>query len=510
MKDKGIKESVNWDDILRRRLQGEVREERKQIVRHAQGGTAPLAPAQSRLWILHQLDPGNPAFNRPMTLRLTGPLNHQTLEKSLNEIVRRHESLRTVFPELNGSPVQGVLAPQGIGLEMVDLEPIPVAERERQVKRILAAETEKRFVLSEGPVIRAMLLRLERQDHVLLLLMHHIVFDGWSQGIFLRELELLYDAFSRGKNAPLPELPVQYGDFAIWQEERLAQGLLEKQLSYWKRQLNGVPSLSLATDYPRPKNLSYRAGKTSLLLAPEIAGSMKELSRREQATLFMALLAALQVLLSRYARAEDVPVGVPVAGRVRAETEKLIGCFMNVLVLRTDLSGEPTFRELVGRVREVALQAYANQEVPFEKIVEELRPERDLHRWPLFQVMLNFRNLPKAQVVEAGGVRIEPFPFDPGFIGGLDLSVEITELAEGLHCSFSYDSELFRADTIERMAGHFRTLVQSAVANPDQSIAILLLLTEAERRQLIIDWTNTEGDDRQAKCAYELFEDQVR
>jgi amino acid adenylation domain-containing protein len=479
------------------------------IPRRATQGPAPLSAAQKRLWILQQLEPDNPVFNRPLALRLTGELDPSVLTHSISEIVRRHEALRTVFPAQGGDPVQIVLPPRKLTLEIIDLQHLDEAAREGEAKRIAAAQAQKIFVLAEGPLIRTLLLRLAKQKHVLLLLMHHIVFDGWSETVLLRELGVLYDAFTSGKATPLPEVPIHYADFAVWQQERLGEETFKKQLRYWERQLDGMPpALTLPTDYPRQKTLNYRGDRRTFVLSPVVAEQLKELSRRERVTLFMTLFATFQILLGRYARQDDVVVGVPIAGRTHAETEGLIGCFMNVLVMRTDLSGEPTFRELLGRVRDVALQSYAHQEVPFEKVVEVLRPERDLHRWPLFQVMFHLRNLPRVNLVTAGNVHIEPFPFDPGMIGGLDLSLEMQDLPDGLHCTFRYAIE-FQTGTIERMAEQFRILLETVVADPDRSIANLSLLNDRERHQFLIEWNDTKREYLQDKCVHQLFEEQV-
>jgi amino acid adenylation domain-containing protein len=479
------------------------------IPRRSAQEPAPLSAAQKRLWILQQLEPQSPVFNRPLAIRLTGELVPSVLAQSISEIVRRHDALRTIFPSRAGEPVQIVLPAWNFDLEIEDLRYLDKAMRQAEAKRIAAAQAQQVFVLAEGPLLRAALLRLDEQEHILLLLMHHIVFDGWSETVLLQELAVLYDAFNSGKTTPLPELPIQYTDFAAWQQERLGAEAFKKQLRYWERQLDGMPpALNLPTDYRRQKGLNYEGERLIFTLPPLVAEQVKELSRRERVTLFMTLLAVFQILLSRYARQDEVVVGVPIAGRTHAETEELIGCFMNVLVMRTNLSGNPTFRESLFRVKDVALQAYAHQEVPFEKVVEVLRPERDLQRWPLFQVMFQLRNLPKVQLTTAENLRIEPFPFDPGMIGGLDLSLEIQDLPEGFRCAFRYACEL-QTSTVERMAEQYRILLETVAADADRPLDSLSLLTDQERHRLLIEWNDTGREYPQDKCLHQLFEAQV-
>ena len=482
-----------------------------QIPRRSGTGPVPLSAAQRRLWILHQFDRDDPSSNRPLAVRLIGQLDQGALELSLNEILRRHEIMRTVFPEVESEPAQVVIPAGPLYLETKDLRHLPKPEREAQAEQIAVQEAQKVFDLANGPLVRAALLRLGTDEHVLLLLMHHIVFDGWSEGVLLRELKALYESFSGGgKVSPLPDLPIQYADFAVWQDKQLGEGALEKQLSYWKQQLEGLSSLTLPTDYPRTKAPISQGSRQYLLVPLVLAEQLKELSRREHVTLFMTLLAAFQALLSRYTGQEDIAVGVPIAGRTHVETEGLIGCFMNVLVLRTALSGNPSFREALIRVRDMALQAYIHQEVPFEKLVEELRPERLSNRWPLFQTMFNLRNLPTVAVKQAGNLRIEPFPFDSGVIGGFDLSLEVVDRPDGLHCVFKYASDLYREDTIQRMMDHFCMLLEGIVAHPEQQLWSLPLLTESERRQLLVEWNDTRRDYPKGTCIQEMFEAQVQ
>jgi amino acid adenylation domain-containing protein len=343
---------------------------------------------------------------------------------------------------------------------------------------------------------------------VLLLVIHHITFDGWSARVFVEELAALYDAFVAGKPSPFPELPIQYADFAHWQRQWLQGEVLERQLSYWKEKLAGsLPSLDLPTDRPRPAVQTHCGARQSSVLSSFPLQALKALSRQEGVTLFMTLLAAFKVLLYRYTGQDDIAVGSPIAGRTHVETEGLIGFFVNTLVLRTDLSGNPTFRELLGRVREVALGAYAHQDLPFEKLVEALQPERDLSRTPLFQVMFNLENIP-TKAVKTPSLSIDEFEFDSG-VSQFDLALEVIEKDEGLSCLLNYSTDLFDAATIERMLGHYQTLLEGIVADPEERIGVLPLLTEAERHQLLVEWNDTQADYPKDSCIHQLFEAQV-
>ena len=373
---------------------------RQQIPRMHQATEAPVSFAQERLWFLHQLAPESVAYYRPANLRLTGPLDVSALEQSLNEIVRRHAVLRTSFPRINGRPLQRVAPALTLPLGFLDLSAYPQAEREDETVRIAAAELRHLFDLEKGPLVRARLLRLAEQEHILLLTMHHIAFDGWSQDVLRQELASLYQAFSSGQPSPLTDLPIQYTDFARWQRQWLTGKVLQHQLDFWRRQMAGAPAvLNLPTDHPRPVVMDDRGCRQTVVWDPSMSRALRELGRREGTTLFMTLLAAFQLLLSRYTGEEDVVVGCPIAGRNRTELEGLIGFFVNTLALRTDLSGNPTFQELLGRVRKVTLAAYDHQDLPFEKLVKELKPERILSHSPVFQVLFQLRNLPN-EVVE--------------------------------------------------------------------------------------------------------------
>jgi amino acid adenylation domain-containing protein len=479
----------------------------QRLTRRSQAGPAPLSFAQQRLWFLDQLVPGNPFYNIPAVLRIRAPLDAAVLERSLNEIVRRHEILRTTFVPVNGEPVQVVAPALRLALPLVDLRDRPAAEREAEAGRLATAEARRLFDIAQGPLLRATLLRLDAADHVLLLTMHHIVSDGWSMGLLLRELTALYDAFAVGRPSPLPELPLQYADFAVWQRAWLQGPVLNAQLAYWRRQLAGLPALQLPTDRPRPPVQAFRGAFQPLQLPPALTAALKALSQREGTTLFMTLLAAFKTLLFRYTGQDDVVVGSPIAGRTRAEIEGLIGFFVNSLVLRTDLSGDPPFREALGRVREVALGAYAHQDLPFERLVEELQPARDLSRNPLFQVTFQLLNTPSAPRPTADP-DVPPLDVQRG-TSIFDVAFTLWEGPQGLTGGLEYDTDLFDAGTIERMAGHIETLLAGAVADPNQRLSELPLLTDRERHQLLVTWNATAVDHPDDRCVHELFEAQA-
>ncbi len=468
----------------------------------------PASFAQERLWFLNQLEPSSPFYNMSGAYILRGPLDVGALEQSLNEILRRQEALRTTFAIEDEHPVQVIAAAQVLTLPVIDLQDLSETERESQTLRVATEEGEGPFDLGRGPLLRAKLLRLGEEEHVLLLTIHHIVCDGWSVEVLFRELAVLYQAFSTGSPSPLPDLPFQYADFAQWQREWLTGEVLEKQLSYWKQQLQGAPALlELPTDRARPAAQTFRGARYSLMLSKALAERLNALSRREGVTRFMTLLTAFQMLLSRYTGQEDILVGCPIAGRNRQETEGLIGFFVNTLVLRTDLSGDPTFRQLLGRVREVALGAYSHQDLPFEKLVEELQPARTLSHTPLFQVIFSLQNA-STQTRQLPGLTMTPLRVDRG-TSQFDLILDMAEKAEGLSCLFTFSTALFDAATIARMGGHFRTLLEGIVVNPDQRLSELSLLTEAERHQLFVEWNGTKSDYPRSKCIHQLFEAQV-
>jgi amino acid adenylation domain-containing protein len=471
-------------------------------------GELPLSFAQQRLWFIDQLEPGSSVYNFPAAVRLKGPLNVVALTQSLNEIVRRHEALRTTFAVVDGRPVQVIAPTLTIKLPIVDLRELSETERETEVRRLATKEAQRSFDLAEGPLVRATVLQLGENEHVGLLTMHHIVSDGWSTGILIREIAVLYDAFCSGRPSPLSELPVQYADFAHWQRQWLQGEVLETQLTYWKQQLlDARPLLELPADHPRPAVQTFRGAHQSFLLPKAVGDTLKALSRQEGVTLFMTLLAAFKILLHRYTNQDDLVVGTPTANRNRLETEGLIGFFVNTLVLRTDLSDNPSFRELLHRVREVCLGAYAHQDVPFERLVEELHLARDLSRNPLFQVMFVLQNA-SVQALELPGLSLSPVEIGTGTTH-FDLTLHIEDTEQGLAGTFAYNTDLFEAVTITRMLGHFRTLLEAAAAAPERRLSDLPLLTEAERAQLLVSWNDTRADCPKDLCIHQLFEVQA-
>ncbi|MDR3412263.1 MAG: condensation domain-containing protein, partial [Formivibrio sp.] len=429
-------------------------------------------------------------------------------QASLHEIIRRHEALRTYFEVIKTAPCQIIDPAARLELPSHDLSRLPEAQREAEVRRLVDEEARQPFDLTHSPLLRANLYRLGPEKHVFLLVMHHIAADGWSIGVLLHEIKVLYQAFCEGKSSPLPELPVQYADFAVWQRSELQRELMEQQVDYWRKQLAGAPTLlELPTDRPRPAEQSYRGAVLNHELPNLLLASLKELSRHEGASLFMTLLAAFQTLLYRYTGQDDVVIGTAFAGRNRTELENLIGFFVNTLVMRGDLSGNPTFRELLGRTREVALGAYAHQDLPFEKLVEILQPDRNASHPPLFQVMLVLHNTP-VEAIHLIGLESTPMAIDIA-MSKFDLTLYMREDGNGLKTTVEYSTDLFEEKTVRRMMGHYQKLLEGIVTNPDQRLADLPLLTEAERWQIVDEWNRTEVDYPQDRCLHQLIEDQV-
>jgi amino acid adenylation domain-containing protein/FkbM family methyltransferase len=466
-------------------------------------GELSLSFAQERLWFLHQMEPESSAYNLFTGIRLHGPLNVAAFAQTLQEIVRRHEILRTTFATVDGRPRQRI-GPLALSLSVNDLSALNEAERTAAVER-LASETARRpFDLAAGPLLRAELLRLGDIEHVLLFAMHHIISDGWSSAVLLREVAALYEAFSAGVPSRLPELSVQYADYAMWQRDWLQGEVLADHLAYWRQQLAGAPALELPTDRPHPAVQTFNGAAISFALAKDLSKALAALSRRTGATLYMTLLAAFATLLSRYSNQTDVVLGSDTANRTRIETEALIGFFVNMLVLRIDLDGNPTFTQLLKRVRELTLGAYAHQELPFEKLVEELHVPRELSRNPLFQVVFTLQNNSSAQQ-ELGDLRLESIPAG-GRPAKFDLTLAMRETDEGLRGIFEYNTDLFDAATVQRMAGHFETLLTAIVAEPEQRLSALTIITGDERRALLSDWAGIESSVSAVECAHEVFE----
>ncbi len=457
------------------------------IERAPREGELPLSFAQERLWFIDQLGPGSPLYNIPLALRAAGRLSAGVLSRVLTEVACRHEALRTVFAADGGRPRQVILPPGEVALPRVDLSALPPAAAEREAAALAAAEAERPFDLARGPLFRALVAELGEDDHVVLLTLHHIVGDGWSMGVWVREVAALYEAFSMGLASPLLELPVQYADFAVWQRRWLSGEVLARELGYWRERLSGVPALlDLPLDRPRPALQSYRGRMQPIALGVELTQALSELSRTCSATLFMTLLAGFQVLLSRQSGEEDLAVGSPIAGRTHRELEGLIGFFVNTLVLRGELAGDPRFAEHLSRVRSEALAAYAHQDLPFEKLVEELAPARSLAHTPLFQVLFVLQNAPMGPL-ELPGLTLTPLAQEAS-AAKFDLVLALTEGAGGLAGFVEHDAALFDRTTVERLAGQLSTLLRAAAAAPEARLSELPLLGPAERQQLVVEW----------------------
>ncbi|HEX2203309.1 MAG TPA: amino acid adenylation domain-containing protein, partial [Longimicrobium sp.] len=474
----------------------------------ARAGALPLSFAQERLWFLDQLERDSAFYNIPAALRLSGALDVGALERALGEVVRRHEALRTVFPEVDGAPVQAVAPFGGFALAVDDLSALGRAGREAEVRRRVAEDAARPFDLAHGPLFRAALLRLGADEHVLLLSMHHIVSDGWSFGVLFRELSALYEAYADGRESPLADLPVQYADFAVWQRAQLRGEVLERQLAYWKGRLAGAPALlELPTDHPRPAVQTYRGAQEAVDLPAGLLGRLEALGWGEGATLYMVLLGAFQLLLSKYAGTDDVVVGSPMAGRTRGEVEGLIGFFVNTLVLRTDLSGDPTFRELLGRVRDTTLDAYEHQEVPFERLVAELAPERSLSHAPLFQVMFTLEDVDGTRAA-LPGLRTEAVEAEVTTTK-FDLTLSLGSDGGRLRGSIGYSTDLFDRATIQRMAGHLARVLEQVADDAGRRVSEVELLTGAERELVVHEWNRTEAAYPAGRCIHQLFEAQA-
>ncbi|HEV8169289.1 MAG TPA: condensation domain-containing protein, partial [Pyrinomonadaceae bacterium] len=467
------------------------------IARRGEAGSHELSFAQRRLWFLDQFAPGNAAYNIPVAFRVEGNLNIVALRRSINEIVKRHSILRTIFASEGSKPIQRVIPSLTIELPVIDSETF-------DIQQLMSEESLKPFDLAHGPLLRCSLLRLHAEEHILLLTLHHIIVDGFSLNVFLRELSALYE----NETATLPELPVQYSDFAAWERERLQGNLLDNQLSYWKNKLAALPPvLPLPADFPRPPMQRFRGARCEFNLSAELTESLKSLSRREDCTLFMTLLAAFQTLLFRYTDQADIAVGTSVTNHGRVETEPLIGLFTNTLVLRTDLSGKPRFRELLQRVREVTLEAFAHQDLPFERLVEELQPERDLSRSPLFQVMFLLQHGPAANL-KLPGLSVSLIDQHNG-TSKFDLLLTMSEDAGVLTGSLEYNTDLLAAGTIERLSNHFQVLLEAIAHEPERTISEFPILSGAERRRLLVEWNDTAIDYSSVALVDEQFESQV-
>jgi amino acid adenylation domain-containing protein len=476
----------------------------QRIPRRAAGGPAPLSFAQQRLWFLDRLKPGSNWYNVPAALRLEGPLEVPALRRSLAVIVHRHDALRTTFPEMDGQPEQRIAADPPDLMEVIDLSAVPDHARAAEMQSRLARVLARPFDLAAGPLFRVTLLRLAVEDHVLALVAHHIVSDAWSTGVFVRELSALYGQILGGEAPLLPELPIQYADFAVWQRQWLTGETLERLVERWRSRLAGAPTaLELSTDRPHPPVQTFRGGAVSFHLDETASSAFRGIYNGAGVTPFMAFLAAFQALLHRYSGQADVLVGSPIAGRHREELEGLIGVFINTLVLRGDLSAAPTFRELVSQARERVLEAYSMEDLPFEKLVEELNPMRDPARSPLFQVMFVLQNAPVG-ALSLPGLTLRPVRMEGG-VAKFELVLSLSESGGMVSGTLQYNSDLFDHTTAMRMAGHLETLVAAAACDPDQLVAELPLLSEPEYGQLLLEWNDTEKPCPQVPLVHELF-----
>ena len=468
----------------------------------------PLSYSQQRLWFLDQLEPRHPVYNICKAERIKGRLDIEALESSLSTIVRRHAILRTKFPAVDGEPVQSIDADMRISLSRVDLRRFSDAQKQNELERLISHEARAEFDLARGPLFRISLLILGAEEFVWLFTVHQMIWDNWSFKVFYRELEVLYDAALSSKIPMLPELPMQYADYAVRQREGNRGERLQSDLSFWRQRLaQSERQLLLPTDHTRPPRQSYRGMRRAVVVADILTKGLTELSRRCGTTLFMTLLAAFMTLLHRYSNQTEIVVGCPIANRYLPEFDNLIGSFVNTLALNTTIAGNSSFTELLSEVRSICLAAFAHQELPFERLVEELQPERHLNHNPIFQTFFAFQNTVSPSL-SLGGLHAEPIEINTG-TSKFDLTLSLTERQGSLTGFFEYSTDLFERATIERMAGHFQTCLKAIVADPDQPIATLPILTEAERHQIMVEWNDTAADYPKDKCIHQLFEAQV-
>ncbi|MCJ8281909.1 MAG: condensation domain-containing protein, partial [Rivularia sp. ALOHA_DT_140] len=495
--------------LFERQLQEKgIQLDRSSICKRQNLNELPLSFAQERLWFLHQLEPDNTAYNIAIAWRFTGNLDIELLKGCLNTIVQRHDILRTSFVAVNGQPSQFIIPQLQLSLPIIDLRSLPKLNCQIEIDKLTKQEAQYPFKLNEAPLLRVKLLQISDNENILLLTLHHIIADGWSRGIILRELTVLY------KSSTLPELPIQYVDFAVYQQQWLQGEELTAQVNYWKQQLENLSVLELPTDNPRKPVQTFCSATESVLISKEVLNGLKDLSRKQSVTLFMSALAAFKVLLHRYTSEDDIAIGSPTANRNWQELEPLIGFFVNTLVLRTDVSGNPTFIELLQRVKDVAAGAFKHQDLPFAKLVEEIQPERSLSHNPLFGVMFQVQNeayqLQNAVNPELAipGLSLEQMWSYSGSTK-FDMTWHLIERNEGLLAVVEYRTDLFNQDTVARMLGHYQVLLKGIIDNPKQRLSELPILTETEGQQLLIDWNNTYIKYPLEQGIHQLFEKQV-
>ncbi|AFZ33307.1 non-ribosomal peptide synthetase (plasmid) [Gloeocapsa sp. PCC 7428] len=476
------------------------------IPRTSRSANIPLSFAQSRLWFLEQLQPGSSTYHIPCAVRLTGSLDIQVLTQVFNAIIDRHEILRTNFKTIDGQPTQAIASSRTLAINQINLCGLSPAEQQTQIQQQAIDAAQIPFDLETDMLLRVHLLQLDATEHVILLTLHHIIADGWSIDVLIHELATLYTAFSQGQSSPLLPLQIQYADFAVWQREWLQGKVLESQLAYWRKQLSGILPLQLPT-LPRSRVQSFDGASISFKLGSDLTEKLKAIALTADVTLFVALLAAFKILLYRYTGQSEIVVGSPIANRNRTELEPLIGLFVNTLVLKTNLSGNPTFLEVLQQIRQVTWDAYDRQDLPFEKLVEELQPERDLSYNPLFQVKFRLENAP-TEKLEIPGLTLSSIP-QVTASAKLDLSLDMYETPDGLVGGFEYNRDLFAATTINAIAEHFQTLLAGIAHQPTQRISELPLLTPDERQQILVEWNQTQTPYADDLCFHQLFEAQV-
>src|SRR5690349_1280644 len=480
------------------------------IPRRQDHGSATCAASidQERLWFIDQLQPGNTAYNIFNASRIRGSLNVPIMERVINELIRRHEVLRTTLKSVDGLPVQVIAPDLKITLEPVSLEHLPEAERYDEAVRLTTAEFARPFDLEKGPLVRVGLLQLGGDDFVLQVNMQHAITDRWSFAVFEKELAVLYQAFATGQPSPLPELPIQFADYAVWQRERMNSDEYQKDLEYWREQLAGAPFiLDFPTDFPRPPIQNFQGARVYVSYPKSLLDGLKELSRREGVTMFMTLMAAFKTLIYRYTNQPDLLISTPIGTRLRPETENVVGYLLNLLIVRSDLSGNPSFRELLKREQDACVGAFAHQEVPFGKLVQELKPKQDPSRNPIAQVAFLYLDFPEATAMQFLGLTATHIDIDNG-ASRFDITLAMTETPEGFTVSIEYIRDIFEHERMERMAQHLQVLLGGIIANPDAHLSDLPILTLEEQQQLV-NWNNTTHPFSSTLLVHQLFEQQA-
>ena len=502
-------ERAEFEAWLRERRGGVRRTNavRPSIGKRPSTGPSPLSSAQLRQWFLDQLEPGNPVYNVPCAYRIQGELNVAALQRALTEICWRHEALRTTFVEVDGQPSQIVSTPTEVPLEQVSLEDIPPAEQARAALTMAQTAAAQPFCLCTGPLLRAVLYRSTSIDHLLLLTLHHIVTDAWSTGLLMSELSSLYNAAVAGQPSPLPDLSIQYADFACWQRDWLDTHGRGPELEYWRQHLAGVPSLELPSDHIRPPVQSYKGVEPKCSVPPPVLERLKIISRQHGCTLFMTMLAAFAILVQRYSRQDDFVVGIPMANRTTPDVEPLIGLFINTLPLRVNVLGNPTFVDLLQRIRSTSLDAFTHQDYPFERLVEELRPQRSLSRAPIFQVVFDYLNTPHAEL-NLVGLHTERQHLT-SHLSMFDLIMYVREEGTTLELGLSGSLDLFDPATVERILAHYLRIIEAIAADPYQVVTLLPIISAAERRTMLVQWNKTESAYPRDAAIHDLFQTQA-